>query len=67
MTIQPIGETMKDKTRNVNLPDPAYQPSKAELNENIQVDAPGRNIMEQMNNAARAITRPAKIQYRKKR
>lgn len=53
---------MKTK-RTVTLPDPSYQPKKAELQEKVTLDAPGRNLEERMNNFAKALMRTARIRY----
>ncbi len=43
------------------LPDPGYQPTKAEKWEKVKLDAPARNLGERMNNFAKVLMRPAKI------
>ena len=44
------------KVRNVEIVDPSYQPSRAELREDARVDAT-------FDEAIEALTRPVKIQY----
>lgn len=54
------------KKQTVALPNRNHQPSKAEMNEKMKVDVPGKNVQEKMDNFASAIMRPATIRYRKK-
>ncbi|MCY3769873.1 MAG: hypothetical protein OXG56_11015 [Gammaproteobacteria bacterium] len=53
------------KKQTITLPDRAYQPTQAEMKEKIKIEVPGRSAKERMEHLARAITRPAKIRYRK--
>ncbi len=54
---------MRTAKQKVTLSNRSYQPSKAEMNERIGVTIPGTTIKAKMDNFARAIMRPAKIEY----
>ena len=54
------------KKHTVILPNKAHQPSKTEMEERIKIDLPGETVRERMNNFARALMRPVKIEYREK-
>ena len=47
----------------LTLPNPEYQPSKAELEEPQPVSVPGDTVREQMNNFADAVMREVNIEY----
>ncbi|MDE0245182.1 MAG: hypothetical protein OXM59_07560 [Gammaproteobacteria bacterium] len=51
--------------RRIRLPHPTYQPSKAELEEDIRLDVPGDTPEEKAVNLARAVMQPAEILYDK--
>ena len=54
----------KPKRKVIHLKHPEYQPSKAELEEEIKIDVPGDMIDEKMSNLAKAVTRDVDIRYR---
>ena len=45
----------------------AYQPSKAELEEEIRLDVPGRDAHERARNLARTVLQTVKIRFDKKK
>ena len=51
----------KPKPRTVELVKHSYQPSKAELEEEISLDIPGGSVLERMENLAKAVRGPIKI------
>ncbi|MCY4228721.1 MAG: hypothetical protein OXF20_13735 [Gammaproteobacteria bacterium] len=53
---------MKPK-RTVTLPHSSYQPKKAELQERIKIDVPGKSVEEKMTALADALMQPVNIQY----
>ena len=53
------------KKRAIVLPPTDYQPSKAEINEEIKLDVPGRDVHEKARNLGRALLQPVKIRYQK--
>ena len=62
-TVYEAAEMAKSK-RKVILKNPEYQPSKAELEEEIKIDVPGDTIDEKMSNLAKAVMRDVDIRYR---
>lgn len=56
---------MKTK-RTITIPSPDYQPKKAEMRAKIKIDVHGKDLEEQMSNAAKALMRPVKIKYQAK-
>lgn len=54
----------KRKRKVVYLKNPDYQPSKAELEEEIKIDVSGDTIEEKMSNLAKAVTQDVEIRYR---
>ena len=54
---------MKTKPRTVELVKSSYQPTKAELEEEISLDIPGDSILERMENLAKAMMRPVNIRW----
>jgi len=53
---------MKPK-RTVTLLHPSYQPKKAELQERIKIDVPGKSVEKKMEVLADALMQPVDIQY----
>ncbi len=54
---------MKPK-RKVTLTHPSYQPKKAELQERIKIEVPGKTVEKKMKALADALMQPVDIQYR---
>ena len=54
----------KPKRKTLYLKPLDYQPSKAELEEEIRIDVPGDTPDEKMDNLAKAVLQPADIRYR---
>jgi len=54
----------KIKRKVIHLKNPDYQPSKAELDEEIKIDVPGDTIDKKMSNLAKAVTRDVTVRYR---
>ena len=60
------GLQMKNlKQRILTLKSSRYQPTKAELEEEIKLNVPGNDVHERADNLARAVLRPAEIRYEK--
>ena len=53
----------KPKRKTINLKNPEYQPSKAELEEEIKIDVPGDTPEEKMSNLVKAVTQDVDIHY----
>ena len=49
--------------KTVTLPHPSYQPKKAELQERIKIDVPGKSVEKKMEALADALMQPVDIQY----
>ncbi len=49
--------------RTATLPSRDYQPNKAELQERIKIDVPGKTVEKKMENFAKAILQPVKLKY----
>lgn len=56
--------TMTRRKKTINLKDPEYQPSKAELEQTVRLDVPGRTTEEKMEKLAKAVTRPVNVLFR---
>lgn len=54
---------MKPK-KTINLKYPEYQPSKAELEQLVKLDVPGKDTMEKMERLAKSLTQPANMLFR---
>lgn len=54
--------TSKSKQHSIKLKPSSYQPSKAELEENIKLNLKGKSDMEKMDNLAKVIFHPANAQ-----
>ncbi len=50
--------------RTVTLANRSYQPTKAELKEKIRIDVLGSTVEKKMENFAKAVLQPVKINYR---
>ncbi len=50
--------------KTVTLPHPGYQPKKAELQERIKIEVPGKTTNKKMEALADALMQPVDIQYR---
>lgn len=55
--------TKKTKPRTVELVKRSYQPTKTELEEEIQLDVPGDIVLERMENLAKSVLRPVKPRW----
>ena len=53
----------KSKPRTVELVKSSYQPTKAELEEEVSLDIPGDSVLERMENLAKAMMRPVNIRW----
>ena len=53
----------KPKRKTLTLKNPEYQPSKAELEEEIKLDVPGDTVEEKMSSLAKAVTQDVDIRY----
>ena len=53
----------EDKKPVVKLKRSSYQPSKAELEEEIKLDIPGETLEERVNHIAKAVLQPVKVEY----
>lgn len=53
----------KSNRKTVELVRNTYQPSKAEMEEEFQVDAPGTNTLDRMAAITRAVTQPVKVRW----
>ena len=54
---------MKSKPRTVELVHSSYQPSKAELEEEVSLDIPGETVEDRMRNLAKAVKGPVNIRW----
>ena len=54
----------KPKRKIINLKNPEYHPSKAELEEEIKIDVPGDTPEEKIKNLTKAVLQPTDIRYR---
>ena len=54
---------MKTKPRTVELVKSSYQPTKAELEEEISLDIPGDSVLERMEHLAKAMMQPVNIRW----
>ena len=64
ISIDEATEMAKPKRKTLTLKNPEYQPSKAELEEEIKIDVPGDTPEEKMKNLTKAVLQPAEIRYR---
>ena len=55
----------RPKRKRITLKDPDYQPGKAELEEVVKLDIPGKTTEEKLSNLAKAVTQPVEIRYQK--
>ena len=49
----------------ITLKPSTYQPSKVELEDEIKLDVPGRDVHERAKNLARSVLQPVTIRYEK--
>ncbi len=54
----------KPKRKTLYLKPPDYQPSKAELEEPVKLDVPGKTTREKMDKLADAVVQPVNTLYR---
>ena len=55
---------MTRRKKTINLKDPEYQPSKAELEQTVKLDVPGRTTEEKMDKLAKAVVQPVNVLHR---
>ena len=53
----------RKEPRTVELVDSSYQPSKAELAEDVRVDLPGDTALHKLRNLTRAMVEPVKVRW----
>ena len=51
------------RKRTVHIPHPQYQPSKAEKEEVVKLDVPGKTIEQRARNLAKVLLEPVNIQH----
>lgn len=54
----------KPKRKIITLKNPEYQPSKAELEEEIKIDVPGNTAEEKMSKLVKVVTQDVDIRYK---
>ena len=54
---------MKKRHKPLKLKSRSYQPSKAEVKEDIKLNVPGKDVHERAKNLARAALQPVEIEY----
>lgn len=58
-----MAAVMKPKPRTAEVVHSSYQPSKAELEEEVSLDIPGETVEDRMRNLAKAVKGPVNIRW----